>query len=59
MHAWDHHANSCPTHAGEAIYVKMVVKRPGLDVEKEMSELDLVRQQAGRLHPYSVHDPAG
>ncbi|KAG1671356.1 hypothetical protein FOA52_002966 [Chlamydomonas sp. UWO 241] len=26
---------------GEAIYVKVVVKKPGLDVETEMSELDL------------------
>ena len=26
---------------GEAIYAKMVVKKPGLDMEYEMSELDL------------------
>jgi glucose-6-phosphate 1-dehydrogenase len=26
---------------GEAIYVKMVVKKPGLEIDKEMSELDL------------------
>lgn len=31
-----------PCLPGESIYVKMVVKKPGLGVEKEMSELDLV-----------------
>lgn len=29
------------SHAGEAIYMKMVVKKPGLDMDYEMSELDL------------------
>jgi glucose-6-phosphate 1-dehydrogenase len=27
--------------SGEAIYAKIVVKRPGLDMDVEMSELDL------------------
>ncbi len=27
--------------AGEAVYIKMVVKKPGLDMGTEMSELDL------------------
>lgn len=27
--------------AGEAIYAKMVVKKPGLEMDTEMSELDL------------------
>ena len=27
--------------AGEAIYAKMVVKKPGLEMDSEMSELDL------------------
>lgn len=31
--------------AGEAIYAKMVVKKPGLDMDTEMSELDLSYQE--------------
>lgn len=30
-----------PITAGEAIYAKMVVKKPGLEMEQLMSELDL------------------
>jgi glucose-6-phosphate 1-dehydrogenase len=31
--------------AGEAIYAKMVVKKPGLEMDTEMSELDLSYQE--------------
>ena len=31
-----------PAASGEAIYVKMIVKKPGLTIAKEMSEMDLV-----------------
>ncbi len=30
-----------PLQPGEAIYAKMVVKKPGLEMDYEMSELDL------------------
>lgn len=30
-----------PLQPGEAIYAKMVVKKPGLEMDFEMSELDL------------------
>lgn len=44
-----------PPHAtGEAIYAKMVVKKPGLEMDTEMSELDLSYQE--RYHDVNIPD---
>lgn len=39
------YAQSSVCAAGEAIYAKMVVKKPGLEMDTEMSELDLSYQE--------------
>jgi glucose-6-phosphate 1-dehydrogenase len=44
----------CSDPAGEAIYAKMVVKKPGLDMDTEMSELDLSYQE--RYHDVNIPD---